>query len=238
MSPQRLQHRFVSSFAGYPPIYLPLARSYLALRHGAGSSAVSRRTQIVIEGFPRCANTFSVRAFRYAQRNPVRLAHHLHAPAQIIAACRWSVPALVLIREPDAAVVSYVTRETHIDLTQALKDYIRFYRAIMPWRRDFVLAEFKDVISDFGSVIARINARFGTAFELFDHSRENVARCYTPPRRISEQARTALRERLAEPRHGDLLAKARALHAEITSSVSFEAAGFSTPAPALSETPL
>src|SRR5215210_2906944 len=52
---------------------------------------VARRTQIVIEGFPRSGNTFAVVAFEQAQRESVRVAHHLHMPAQVIRAAQWSI---------------------------------------------------------------------------------------------------------------------------------------------------
>jgi hypothetical protein len=49
---------------------------------------VDRTTQLVIEGFPRSGNTFAVVAFEQAQRQSVRIAHHLHAPAQVMLAAR------------------------------------------------------------------------------------------------------------------------------------------------------
>src|SRR2546427_7470725 len=55
-------------------------------------------TDILIEGFPRSANSFSVAAFRLAQGPPVEVAHHTHAPANAIAAFRRHIPALILIR--------------------------------------------------------------------------------------------------------------------------------------------
>ena len=49
-------------------------------------------TQMVIEGFPRSGNTFAVFAFRHAQRRDIRVAHHLHAPAQVIRAVGGECP--------------------------------------------------------------------------------------------------------------------------------------------------
>ena len=40
-------------------------------------------TELVIEAFPRSANTFATVAFQLSQPAPVRVAHHLHAPAQV-----------------------------------------------------------------------------------------------------------------------------------------------------------
>ena len=86
----------------YPAIYMPIAR----LRHrGSAEYCVSRDTEIVIEGFGRAGNTFAWLAFASAQQRPVRVAHHTHAAAQVIAAVRLNIPALVVVRSPaDAAL--------------------------------------------------------------------------------------------------------------------------------------
>jgi hypothetical protein len=156
--------------ARYPPIALPVAR----LRRGHGE-VVSRRTEIVIEGFPRTGSSFAVAAFRRAQGRPVRVAHHVHAPAQVMAAVRWGIPALVLIRSPEDSVLSLVIRNPEIPLAQALNAYERFYRPLLPARDRFVAASFDEVVTDFGGVIDRINDRYGAAFARFDHTEENVA---------------------------------------------------------------
>ena len=59
---------------------------------------VDRRTQIVIEGFPRSGNTFAVVAFQQAQRESVRVARHLHMREQVIRAAKWGIPTLLLAR--------------------------------------------------------------------------------------------------------------------------------------------
>ncbi|MEW6059376.1 MAG: hypothetical protein AB1551_04425, partial [Actinomycetota bacterium] len=62
-------------------------------------------TDLVIEGYPRSANTLAVSAISAAQPGPIRIAHHLHAPGHVIAAIRRGVPVLVLVREPEEAVI-------------------------------------------------------------------------------------------------------------------------------------
>src|SRR5918999_5771267 len=90
--------------AQQPLLALPLAR----LRgHGV---PFERDTEIVIEGFPRSANSFAVAAFARAQGRKPKIAHHVHAPAQVIAAARAGIPAIVLIRNPEEAVLEYVIK--------------------------------------------------------------------------------------------------------------------------------
>ncbi len=134
-------------------------------------------TEIVIEGYPRSGNSFAVAAFEQAQRRPVRIAHHTHTPAHVIAAIRAGIPALVLVRDPGEACVEFVMMKEFLSLRQALRGYVRFYEPLRRYRDGFVVGAFPDVVSDFGAVMARVNARFGTAFTPFDHTEENVRSC-------------------------------------------------------------
>jgi hypothetical protein len=160
------------SIAGrYPSIYLPIARR----RHRG--EPVTRHTELVIEGFPRSGNTFCTAAFGSVQSRPVRVARHEHVPAQVIAAARAGIPALVLIRRPGDAVLSLVIQHPEVTVRQVARAYVRFYRPLLRYRGRFVVATFEEVVTDLGEVIGRLNARFGTGFDAFRHTPENVERC-------------------------------------------------------------
>jgi len=170
----RYRHAVRSLIDRYPSIYLPICR----VRPKTRQVTVSKDTEIVIEGFPRSANTFAVAAFTFAQGRPVKIARHLHAPAQVIVAVRRGIPCIVLIRNPRDAVLSLLVRAPHISAEQALKDYIRFYRSVAPYRDKFVVGRFEEVTTDFGEVIRRVNARFGTNFRPFEHTDENLQKVF------------------------------------------------------------
>jgi hypothetical protein len=158
--------------ARFPVLALPAAR---IRGHGI---VLDRWTEIVVEGFPRSGNTFAVAALRHAQDRAVRIAHHTHAPAHVIAAVRRGIPALVLARSPDDAVLEYVIRKPSLSLRQALRGYVRFYRPLLPYRGGFVVGLFSAVTTDFGQVIRRLNERFGTTFREFEHTDDNVQACF------------------------------------------------------------
>ncbi len=167
-TPAQLLYEVQTMVAQRPGLALPLAR----LRgHGV---PLGPRTEIVIEGFPRSANSFAVAAFARAQGRKPEVAHHVHAPAQIMAAARAGVPAIVLIRDPEDAVLEYVIKKPAITIRQALRGYVRFYTPLMRYRSAFVAGVFDEVTKDFGSVIRRVNERFGTAFREFEHTEENA----------------------------------------------------------------
>jgi hypothetical protein len=161
-----------SRIAEHPVLYLPVARMKY------GQAVVSADAKLVIDGFTRSGVTFAVIAFQACQREPVRVAHTLHAPAHVAAAVRRGIPTLVTIRDPEAAVLSAIIREPYVTAEQGLRAWIRFYSRILPYRHGFVLGLFDDVVGSYGSVIRAINDRFGTTFDEFEHTPENVETCF------------------------------------------------------------
>jgi hypothetical protein len=147
-------------FGRYPAVFFPLYN----IRRKNRSEAVSRITQLVIEGFPRSANTWTVLAFEYAQPVSVKIAHHLHVPAQIIKAIKLQIPSLVLIRKPRDAVASLLVQSPEIPAWLALRAYVSFYTKLIPYRTGYVVGAFEDVIHHLDKVISTVNSRFLTKF--------------------------------------------------------------------------
>ena len=178
-----LRFRLRHAVRRYPELYIPISRWRYKSYAGTDkaemihSEAVGKHTDVVIEGPPRCGNTFAVVAFQLAQPQPVRVAHHLHAAAQVVMAAKKHVPALVLLREPEECTVSRVA-SFNVPVELALRDYVRFYTDVMPYRDRFVVVSFQTLTNDYGTAIRALNERCGTAFEPFEHSDENVARCF------------------------------------------------------------
>ena len=151
---------------------MPLAR----LR-GEGE-LVREDTDLLVESFPRSASSFALAAFNIAQE-PARytIAHHTHAPGHVIAAIRLGVPALVLVREPEGAVVSSMIRHPDRTCSGTVHGYVDFHEPLLSHRDGFVVGTFDEVVrGDVGMVTRRINARFGTGFAEFDPTEENVER--------------------------------------------------------------
>lgn len=151
-----------------PSLFLPLYRHYgrkpeLAFNHA---------TQLVIEGYPRSANTYAVVAFAAVQPERPRIAHHLHVAAQVLAAVDRDIPTMVLIRRPLDAVSSLLIRESGFEPGRAIGAYRNFYEPLLPKVGRFVLAPFEDVTTDYGSVIDRLNERFQTEYVRYDHAED------------------------------------------------------------------
>jgi hypothetical protein len=172
--------------ARYPSVVVPLER----LRgHGR---LIDDRTDIVIEGFPRCASSFVVAAFRLAQEpREMHVVDHTHEPAQVILGVRRGIPTLVLIRPAKGAVVSLLIRKPLLSVGTALRGYLRFYEPLVPLHAGFVTATFDEVLRDLGGPIERLNQRFGTSFAPFLHTPEHLAR-------IEREIEDDYRSRVAE----------------------------------------
>ena len=156
----------------YPAVYMPVGR----VRHrGRAEYLVTRDTELVIEGCGRAGSTFALFAFRSAQERPVRTAHHTHAAAQVLTAARWRIPTLVIV--PRAARLGPLPHGPAQHLRPAGAAVVAALPQPHPARPGPVSSRsaFEQVTSDFGAVIERVNAAFGTDFGVFQHTPENEA---------------------------------------------------------------
>jgi hypothetical protein len=159
---------YVQDWSSVTPVYLHAVKFQRDLRTPQNPCPwVNRTTEIVIEGYPRSGSTFAVVAFRLAQDREIKMAHHLHAAAQIKRAVPLDVPAVVLIREPSEAILSLMVRDPRVSVRWALRAYIRFYSAVLPYLENIVVAPFAMATSDLASIIRMVNARYGSAFKEF-----------------------------------------------------------------------
>lgn len=149
---------------------------------------VNEDTDLVLDAFPRSGSTFAYYAFHQAQQGAlVSLAYHLHVPAHIIRACELNLPTLVIIRHPKDAVSSAVVREPHLSVRAYLKRYQSFYKAIMPYREKFVMAQFHEATDQMDLLIETINKKFQTNFKVFNYAPENI-------RQVKEQMQLRLEQ--------------------------------------------
>lgn len=156
--------------------------AYFALLHLSRSPRrhlyVRRDTEVVIEGYPRSANTFAVCAFLYAQARPVKIARHLHLPVQISRAVKWKIPTMIVLRKPEDAILSYLVRYPALSAKTAVNAYIDFYRTAEAFRNYLTLVAFDTVTHDFGAAIKALNLKFNTNFQTFVPSSDALQEVY------------------------------------------------------------
>lgn len=156
-------------------------------------------SEIVIEGYPRCANSFSVLAFERAQGRRLLVGHHLHAPAQIELGVRYGLPVLALIREPVNAAASLITRHPEITPEQALRQYVNFYECVQRHADHLVIADFRKITTDYASVIDKVNHRFGKQFKPYFNSPSEDEKIFRDIDALNAQTEGGAEHQLARP---------------------------------------
>lgn len=165
---RRFQRKIRNFISTTPALYIPLRK----LRRS--DSVVTRDTKLLLEGFPRCGNTWAEMAIRHACPKPIQMAHHSHAAAHVSYARRFGVPTLILFREPDAAVRSLLAMGArNMTAEDAFGEYVAFYRSVLSIpRENIIFASFEDVTQRIGEVLECLNKRFDFDFFVFDAENE------------------------------------------------------------------
>lgn len=196
---------------------------------------VTRATRIVIDGFPRSANSYARAAFEYAN-GTAGVCSHLHTARSIELGVKHGVPTVVLVRHPRPVIASSMQYSDGVPAIDGIRSWLRLHQRVLPLADRVVIGLFDDVVSDFGGVIDRVNARFGTSFQRYERTAESDAAVFAeidgwtramvePDRqeqaysRPNEKRRTA-DEVLADldPRATRLLARASALYDEVVAA--------------------
>ncbi len=152
-----------------------LGAAYVRRRAGYGDRRITPDTELVIEGFPRSANSYARWAFELAAERDGTLAGHTHAAAVVREAARSGVPVIVLVRRPEDAVASLVQMRRGANLTAGFQAYARFHRRVHALGGRVMVARFEDVVGDFGAVLDRAGRTFATNLPAFEASEDTLA---------------------------------------------------------------
>lgn len=132
--------------------YLKIYKIIFDARNKNKNLLFSTDTDIVIEGFPRCANTFFVIAFKELSVSKLNIAHHVHLTCQIKAALKHKIPIIILIRHPIDCVLSLKIRDPRIGVNIALFWYYIFYKYVHVNRSNIYIKEFNSFTNDHSSI--------------------------------------------------------------------------------------
>lgn len=211
----------------------------MLIRASKRDTLARRGTGIVIDGYLRSGNTFSVAAFIVANGRAVHIGRHLHGAPHLLRANRLGLPAIALIRQPAGAVLSYLVRRPTLTPEDALVEYLDFYRTAWRARQGFVVGLFDHVVTDFGAIISEVNRKYGTSFIPYESSVENEAAAFAVveemnrlecrgevvethvgrPSAQRDDRKEQLRERMRGPKVLKLLGQADELYSQYASLV-------------------
>ena len=206
--PRRARFRAVTWASTRPRLYYGLR----TLTRQTDHLCIRRDTDIVIEGYPRSANSTTVHQCLAIQDRPLHVAHHKHHAAQLLRAAAWGIPAVVLIRAPREASLSLLALAAEarhragkperggLSFSDVLSAYVAFYEAVEPTLDHTVIGRFEVVRSDVPGLTMRVNARFGRDFRTGGQCRAGRPRlardAERDPHSDQERPRAPLRGRL------------------------------------------
>jgi hypothetical protein len=160
----RLKRRIRSTASTFPAIYIPMRR------FRRSDTVVGQSTEFLLEGYPRCGNTWAEMAIRHAAPRSLKMAHHSHAAAHVIHGLKLNVPTLVLYRDPDLAVRSLLAMNArNMTAGDAFHEYVRFYSTVLKLpRKKLSFASFEDVTQRIEQVIVHLRDKFGLPLTPFN----------------------------------------------------------------------
>lgn len=207
----------------YQPYVLWAMLIHLSAGNNHQEALVSRKTDLLIDGYEGSANSFAAYFFKASQRQPIALVHHTHAPVQIIKAVQLDLPVLLTIREPKGATLSLTSRWPFISVTQALHRYIKFYSKIEPYISACILSPFEQTTQHLDLSIQAVNQKFGTQFDLVNMQQINtvygqMGRTLTKEMEY-QSAKHLKAQELNSPQNQTLLAEAEVLYAKFEACV-------------------
>ena len=140
---------------------------YLRARSGLRPLRAESHTDLVVDGFPRSANTYALFALRSILSDAYTVRGHTHSARNVLRAVRMDVPTILVVREPRATIASLVQLAPGLSVATAARGYASFHERLLSVASDVVVADFLQVTSDIGPVLERVNDRFGTTFPPF-----------------------------------------------------------------------
>lgn len=121
------------------------------------------KTELVIEGYPRSGNTFTMdmlQVLMQGSKPRLRISHHTHSVDNLRMAMHHGVPCAVLIRPPQDAILSFMIYSGR-DAVACTERYVKFYEFVRQMTVPWLLLPFETVVSDFNAVVDQLNTLVG-----------------------------------------------------------------------------
>jgi len=146
------------------PILYPVAKKLFDRR--AEELLCNKNSNICIESYLSCANTYSYHLLKRLNRC-LNIAHHCHSVANIKIALKYRIPVIVIIRHPEDAISSAISRFDH-DMMTMILEYIEFYTFVKNHSQSVVLVPFDELTGETEKSIKRISKYTGLKLEYDD----------------------------------------------------------------------
>ena len=127
------------------------------------------RTSVVVDSYPRSANSFFEAAFTRSHGGREVVAHHSHAAAQVLAGVKRGLPCIVLLREPEAAIASfYEMSGGDYPIELCTREYSVFYTSLLPVIDKLIIVETEQIEARFHDLMVYLRDKHGLAVEPYE----------------------------------------------------------------------
>ncbi|WP_157621436.1 hypothetical protein [Salisaeta longa] len=148
------------------PWLYPQVRSFQkALGQIHSQAFCTSDTDLCIEGYPACANSYLYFVFKECANQSLDVGHHTHSVANVKRSLYYGIPSVVVFRDPEDAIPSYLSRFDK-DPREAVLRYVRFYQYICTVADQVLLASFEEVTSHVDRVVHRVRLATDLQFEI------------------------------------------------------------------------
>tara|TARA_B100000963_G_scaffold302596_1_gene275576 strand:- start:18269 stop:19021 length:753 start_codon:yes stop_codon:yes gene_type:complete len=145
------------SLAWETSLWFYFYRAYLSLfKRDKLKNLVKKDTDIVVEGFPRSANTYLSTCLEEANKKELKLASHLHDIVQLYFGKKYSIPIFIVFRKPLESLISFKMKFPKSDLNTMSNIYIKFYSYAIENSDHINFIDFSDATTKTDIVVEKI----------------------------------------------------------------------------------
>jgi hypothetical protein len=138
-----------------PWLYPKIRSVQAALGWIRSQSFCTKESDLCLEGYPACANSFLYFAFQECAEGGLSIGHHTHSVSNVKRALRLDIPVLIVYRDPYDAIPSYLSRFDKDPFVSTIR-YVRFYRYIRRIADDIQLISFEEVTAKVELAIRKV----------------------------------------------------------------------------------
>jgi len=136
--------------------------AYSSLRYP--DNTVSKKTDLLIEGFGRSGSSFTADSFDISNNNNLSVVRNQKAITGVIKAAKYGIPVLMLIREPESVALSYKVMNPKLKFKNIILEYSNYYERAWHYNNSFITSTNDQSWERFDLLVKRLNANFNTDF--------------------------------------------------------------------------
>lgn len=151
---------FVST---HPLLYMLYARL------GGLRFQLNRHTDVLVDSYPRSANSFFEAAFSRAHGGGISVAHHSHAAGQVLSGVKRGLPAVVLLRSPRDAIASFFEMNGgDYSIELCTREYVAFYTALLPVLSEIIVVETETLEERFFDLMQLLRREYNLKLDAYE----------------------------------------------------------------------